>query len=60
MNSLLYLGDNFKAARRAYDAARPGIDMWGNENAAYGVILSVWRGPGKYRGEYVVKCQKGL
>lgn len=55
MNSLLYLGDDPRAARRVFSEAQAGLDMWNQPNAAYGVILSVWNGC-----DYIVKCEKGL
>lgn len=56
MNSILYIGDNYQQARKVYDAAQTGLDAWGQPNATYGVVLSVWNG----ESAYVVKCMKGL
>lgn len=54
MNSLLYLGDSYRDASRAFEAAQPGIDSWGKPNATFGVTLAVWNG-----NDYVVKRKKG-
>lgn len=57
MNSIVYIGDSWQAARAAYDAAMPHIDTWGQRNIAYGVILSVWD---QSKNDYIVKCRKGF
>lgn len=57
MNSIVYIGDSWLAARSAYEATEPGRDVWGQPNAAYGVVLSVWD---ERKNTYVVKCDKGL
>src|SRR5574340_1361767 len=36
MNSILYLGGDFRAAKREYDRAEGGVDTWGQPNASYG------------------------
>lgn len=60
MNSLLYLGNDRRAATRAYNLAQPGTDPWGRPNDTYGVTLAEWRGPAKYDGDYVVRQSKFL
>ena len=57
MNSIIYLGDSFAAARREYDALAPGVDMWGQPNATYGVLLSTWS---EDQQDYIVKLWQGL
>ena len=59
MNSILYLGDSWAAARKVYANAATGLDAWNQPNSRYGVILSVWNGQ-RLTGDYVVKCMKGL
>lgn len=57
MNSILYLGGDFRAAKREYDRAEVGVDTWGQPNASYGVVLSVWDAT---KHNYVIKCRKGV
>lgn len=57
MNSIRYIGDSFKVAKALFDKEPTGFDAWGQPNAAYGVVLSVWN---PERNEYVVKCERGL
>lgn len=57
MNSLLYLGDSMRQARRVFYASNMGRDSWNRENASYGVILSVWDSS---RRDYAVKLSKGI
>lgn len=57
MVSALYIGDDWAEARRIYDAADTGLDPWGEPNAAYGVLVSVWNERAR---DYVVKMRKGL
>ena len=57
MNSILYIGDSWREARRVYAATAPGKDAWGQPNDAYGVLLSVWSDNLRW---YDVKCSKGL
>lgn len=57
MNSLLYLGDSYQAARRAFDEASPGRDAWNKPNDLYGVTLAVWS---EGKRQYIVKCSKGF
>jgi len=57
MLSILYIGDDWHYANRVFNGADVGRSPWGEENAAYGVILSVWN-PDTH--EYVVKRTKGL
>lgn len=55
MNSLLYLGDDWRAANRAYDNAETGLDPWGQPNTVYGVALFIWDGK-----DWRWKRRKGL
>jgi hypothetical protein len=57
MNSLLYLGDSHRQALRAFNAASPGINDWGQPNPDYGVTLAVWRGQ-SHTGDYIVTHSK--
>jgi len=57
MNSLLYIGDNWKRANLIFDRTTPGFDDWHQPNSLYGVILSVWN---PKKASYVVKRQKGF
>lgn len=57
MNSLRYLGDDFRKAKRTFDELDVGVDTWDQPNCTYGVILSVWN---HGNNEYVIKCEKGL
>ena len=57
MNSLRYLGGDFKEAKRIFDELNVGLDAWNQPNCTYGVILSVWN---PATNEYVIKCEKGL
>lgn len=57
MNSIRYIGDNFTQAKQTFDNLPTGRDAWNQENATYGVILSVWN---ESNQTYIVKCEKGL
>ena len=57
MNSLRYLGNDFKKAKVVFDTLATGYDSWDQPNCTYGVILSVWNPD---TNEYVIKCEKGL
>ena len=57
MNSLLYLGSDFRKAKQTFDRTLVWLDPWGQPNCTYGVILSVWN---PNNNEYVIKCEKGL
>lgn len=57
MNSILYIGDSWAAARDAFHQASPGYDAWNQPNGAYGVILSAWH-PDKR--DYITHAWKGL
>lgn len=59
MNSLAYLGGDYRQARTVFVTARAGIDHWGNPNPTYGVTLAEWRGQ-NLTGEYVVIDKKGF
>lgn len=39
MNSILYLGDSWAAARKVYANAATGLDAWNQPNSRYGVIM---------------------
>ena len=57
MNSLRYLGNDFRKAYLVFKSLEVGLDTWNQPNATYGVILSVWNPD---TNEYVIKCEKGL
>ena len=57
MNSLKYLGNDWRAACNIFDATRTGLDAWSRPNETYGVILSVWS---ETKRDYVVKKSKGF
>ena len=57
MNSILYVGDNFRLAQQVFRAAIPHKDAWNQDNVLYGVTLSVWN-PDKQ--DWVVKMSKGF
>ena len=55
MNSIKYVGNDWKEARNVFASTLCGKDAGDQPNTLYGVILSVWNG-----SDYVVKCEKGL
>ena len=57
MNSIRYLGNDFRKAKRIFDELHVGVDTWDQPNCNYGVILSVWN---PVTNKYVIKCEKGL
>lgn len=57
MASIVYIGDDLRKARAAYAQTSPGIDCWGRNNQAYGVILSTWNST---KNEYRIMIEKGL
>ena len=57
MNSIRYVGDSWEMARRTFNLIDTGKDAWGQDNPAYGVVLSVWDNDER---DYVIKCVKGL
>lgn len=42
MNSIIFIGNNLAAAKRAFNSAKTGINAWDKPDASYGVILSKW------------------
>lgn len=57
MNSLRYLGNDFRKAYLVFKSLEVGLDTWNQPNCTYGVILSVWNSA---QSQYVIKCEKGL
>lgn len=57
MNSICYIGDSWEEARKVYNYLDPGKDAWNQPNSTYGLTLSVWNPD---RGDYVIKCSKGI
>jgi hypothetical protein len=57
MSSILYLGGSIREAIKVFNEAEVGLDSWGQPNASYGVVLSVWD---EGRRDYVIKCRKGI
>ena len=42
VNSIRYLGDSEKAARKTYNETTPGLDAWNQPDPQCGVLLSKW------------------
>ena len=57
MASILYLGDNERAARRVLNSAEGGRDAWNKPNPAYGVAMFEWN---QLKYEYVPKAWHSL
>lgn len=57
MNSILYVGPSWLAARKCFDRADIGLDAWGQPNPTYGVILSTWD---TNKNDYVVQMKRGI
>jgi hypothetical protein len=55
MNSIRFIGDSERQARKAFMGAATGFDPWGVKDPRYGVVLSRWNG-----SEYVVMARKGF
>ncbi len=55
MNSLLYVGDSDRAARKAYAKAQPGVNTWNQPDLSYGVTFAKWNAR---RGDYDVLAAK--
>jgi hypothetical protein len=57
MNSLIYLGNNYRDALRAFKAAATGLDYWNQPRPEYGVILSQWNDA---KLDYAIIAAKGI
>lgn len=55
MNSILYMGDSFPQALRAFNAYKPGFNSWDQPSPDHGVLLSAWN---QTTNLYEVKKQK--
>lgn len=55
MASIVYVGDSWRAAKKAYERTKPGVSPWGVADDLYGVVLSVWDG-----NDYKIKWRKGV
>jgi hypothetical protein len=42
MNSIVYIGDNIREARKSFFNTVAGFDTWNKQNADYGILFSKW------------------
>lgn len=57
MMSIRYLGNSIAKARAVFESTIPGKNAWGEDNPAYGVVLSEWD---THTGQYEIFKEKGL
>lgn len=57
MTSIVYIGDSFTEANKAFSSVDPGVNAWGQKDKSFGVVLSEWE---DYRKDYSVILSKGI